>query len=232
LDGWTITEADINIRSEYGRSLANAKIESHNPWRMEQIQSIYYYCRESLGELEDFIEYFPPEEFDLISTNRILDIVLDKLKNAKDQLLPCSISIENCINNKKYFKKNIPNDVLVDIQVKNQVFVITSTLVSIGNSLLKTSSRSSSSSPRESRKLTRASTTALSKSKKSNSKHISSPRDRDRRPSGQYEIIEQFAVECKSKKLHTLCTLLQNSYSLVLDCKEKNMVLQSIEFVL
>jgi len=241
LDGWTISEADICIRSDVGRNTTKAKIESRNPWRLEQIQSIYYYCRESLGELEDFLAYFPAEEVDLNTTSRILDILLDKLMNAKEQLLPGNFSVESVLPNKKYFKNNLPDDLVMDIKVKNQVIVITSTVVSMAyvsqinssrspptsitssrtSSLTRpTSSSRSPVSPRDSRKLNGY------KIKKSNNKL------RERRQSGQYEIIEQNAVECKSWKLQTLCTLLQNICSQVLDCKEKNMVLQSIDFVL
>jgi len=176
--------------------------------KLEQIQSIFYYCNEALEQFDDILSAYPPEEIDLNISNRILDIVLNKLRAAKDQLLkPNTVSFETNLQNKKIFKPVLPNDVIIDFKIKNSAIIITTALLQVIPSITKKN---------HSRK-------SLSTSGSNINKTFFS-----RRQNQHYEILEQNSVECKPKKLETLCTLIQNAYSIALSCKEKNIVLQSL----
>jgi len=213
LDGWNIVEADMNIKfNQSGRNNVKVSVQSSNPWKLEQIQSIYYYCCEALEQFEDILSTYPPEEIDLVVTNRILDLVMQKLRLAKDQLLkPNNVSFESNLQNRKIFKPSLPNDLIVDFKIKNQVIQITTAVLQI-------SSLNKSTGTVKSPTLSKSSTKIH---KKSSGKSF-------RRQNQHYEILEQNTVECKPKKLESLCTLLHNAYSIALSCKEKNSVLLSL----
>jgi len=207
LEGWNISTAELHIKfNVQGRNLIKTQIQN-NPLKLEQIQSIFYYCSEALEQLDDMLSAYTSEEIDLDISNKILDVVLNKLRSAKDQLVkPNNVSFESNLQNKKIFKPNLPNDVIVELKVKNSAIIITSALIQPSNNNPK------KNTPKSSRSLT-------------SSKSFFS-----RKHNQYFEILEQNSIECKPKKLETLCTLIQNAYSIALSCKEKNIVLQSLIF--
>jgi len=210
LAGWNITTAEIQGQfNTQGKPPFKTHIQK-NPLKLEQIQSIYYYCNEALEQFDDILSAYSPEEIDLDISNKILDVVLNKLRSAKDQLLkPNNVSFESNLQNKKIFKPPLPNDVIVELKVKNSTIIIISALIQPTNN---NNNLKHKSTPKMSRSLT-----------SSNSKSFFS-----RKHNQFFEILEQNSVECKPKKLDSLCTLIQNAYSIALSCKEKNIVLQSL----
>jgi len=212
IEGWNITEAEINMKFNTNKNLPPIKTSiSNNPLRLEQIQSIFYYCNEALEQFDDILSAYPPEEIDLNISNRILDIVLNKLRAAKDQLLkPNNVSFESNLQNRKIFKPSLPSDVIIDFKIKKNSAIILTT------ALLQTSSNTTN--------LNNSSERVNSKKKR----HQTTSSKSFRRQNQNYEILEQNSVECRPKKLETLCTLIQNAYSIALSCKEKNIVLQSL----
>jgi len=209
LEGWNITSSELTIKFNYQGKSLKTQIQN-NPLKLEQIQSIFYYCSEALEQFDDILSAYTPEEIDLDVSNKILDVVLNKLRFAKDQLLkPNNVSFESNLQNKKIFKPNLPNDVIVELKVKNSAIVITSALIQGSNT--------SKEKKTQGNKNLRNSLTS--------SKSFFS-----RKHNQYFEILEQTSVECKPKKLETLCTLIQDAYSMALSCKEKNIVLQSLIF--
>jgi len=206
LEGWNIVDAELNLKfNNQGKVPVKTTIKNH-PLKLEQIQSIYYYCTEALEQFDDLLSAYSDEEMDLNISNKILDVVLNKLRAAKDQLLkPNNVSFESNVQNKKIFKPPLPNDIIVDFKIKNSAIIVTTALLQSSNTNTKKSG------------------TPKSRSLTSSGKSFYS-----RRQNQHYDILEQNSVECKPKKLETLCTLIQNAYSIALSCKEKNIVLQSL----
>jgi hypothetical protein len=211
LEGWNITTSELHIKFNYqGKPAIKTQIQN-NPLKLEQIQSIFYYCSEALEQFDDTLSAYTSDEIDLDVSNKILDVVLNKLRSAKDQLLkPNNVSFESNLQNKKIFKPNLPNDVIVELKVKNSAIVITSALIQATNN---NSKEKKSGTPKNLRNSLTSSKSFFS-----------------RRHNQYFEILEQNNVECKPKKLEALCTLIQNAYSMALSCKEKNIVLQSLIF--